>query len=137
MSKTIRVEIVPGRITEVSLPDGAPAPPAYVIAKLVPVDGTGLMRAVPIEWTPQITLNSTNMRKLGIHIPLHALRRLIKAGLVRGSVVGVRITTIDIASLYQHLEATRLRDGSSDFWTPDKVNAYCTAFSPLRECMKR
>ena len=52
---------------------------------------------------------------------------------MRGSVVGVRITTIDIASLYQHLEATRLRDGSSDFWTPEKISAYCTAFSPLRE----
>lgn len=131
MSRTIRVEIVPGRITEVSLPDGAPAPPAYVIAKLVPVSG-GLMRVVPIEWTPQITLNSTNMRKLGIHIPLHALRRLIKAGLVRGSVVGVRITTIDIASLYEHLEATRLRDGASDFWTPERTDLYLNSFSPLR-----
>lgn len=128
----MRVQIAPGRVATVDLKEGPM--PEHVISKLVPVDGTGLMRAVPLTWSPHITLNSKNLRKLGIDIPPYIVRRLIKAGMVKGSSPTTKLTLVDAHSLISHIHATRCADGSdAPFWTPARAKAYAEAFGALKE----
>ncbi|MES2596416.1 MAG: hypothetical protein V4662_13810 [Verrucomicrobiota bacterium] len=127
----MHVQIAPGRVCAVDL--GTNEMPTHVIAKLVPVDGTGLMRAVPVEWSPCITLSSKELRKVGIDLPTYIVRKLIKAGFVKGYAPTPRITRVDVLSLRQHLLATRCDGGSTDFWTRERTDAYLEAFGSLRE----
>lgn len=125
----MRVEIAPGRVCEVSMPK----PPTHVLARLVPIQGQpGTMRAVPMEWTPVITLRRGELMRHGIYIQVHILRKLVKAGLVKGSLATPKQSVIDLASLHTHLERTRCDgEAGTSFWNETTKGAYANAFEPL------
>lgn len=125
----MRVELSPGRICEVAMPK----PPTHVLSRLVPIPGQpGTLRAVPMEWSPVITLRRGELVRHGIYIQVYILRRLIKSGFVKGSLATPKQSVIDLASLHAHLERTRC-DGETgtSFWSEGAKAAYANAFEPL------
>lgn len=122
------VEIAPGRFCQIDFPK----PPTHILCKLVRIDDRGTMRAIPVEWTPVVPLRRTQLNKLGIHIPVRTLRRLIKAGLVKGSLLTPKQSVMDLLSLHQHVERTRCdHEEPSEFWTTERRNAYVNAHEPM------
>lgn len=124
----MRVEIVPGRFADVT----APKPPTHGLCKFVQSGDGFTLRAVPMTWTPIVSIRRRELVKLGIHISVPILRRLVKAGLVKGSLVTPKQSTIDLVSLHEHLERTRCDgESGSTFWKPERREAYTLAFEPL------
>lgn len=124
----MKVEIAPGRFCEVK----TPRPPTHSICRLVPTGDGSTLRAVPMEWTPVVPIRRNELVKLGIYISVTILRRLVKAGAVKGSLVTPKQSTICLVSLHEHLQRTRC-DGEqgSAFWTRERKAAYTNAFEAL------
>jgi hypothetical protein len=127
--KSVRVELAPGRIYEIQVPVNDV--PRFILARLTR-RADGLYQVTPVEWTSKVRLTKKLLRDLGLDISDHVVRRLIKAGFVEGSTISPLVTLIDLESLKAHIERTS-SGGDSAFWTAARVDAYRTAFGPLKE----
>lgn len=126
--RTIKVEFAPGRFMDVPYEQ---SPPQWCLAKLArQPNGTYIL--VPVQWHTMVRMSRRLCRNLGLDFAEHSLRRLVRAGFVRGHMVGPNTTMVDLESLNAHIEATRVDDGKEPFWTAERVRRYRDAFCTTR-----
>lgn len=128
---TVRVEFMPGRIAE--MPAGAlTKPPKFVICRLVR-QANGSYVTVPVEWSPVVRMTRELHRDLGLPCSYRTLYKLVKSGLVAGLLPSPYVLMIDIASLIDHFEATRIDPDRPKFWTRQRIESFRNAEGPLTD----
>jgi len=119
----IDVEIIPGRLCKVAIPQNAP--PKVIIFRLLRNKKTGEFFTRPVDlWGGLVRFNSTLCEDLALPIGRTTLWRLIYGGFVDAFRMAPMTTLIDLESLRQHLLATKIDGNKPPFWTKDRITLY-------------
>lgn len=113
------VEFMPGRV--VQMPESAlKAPPTVVLCRLAR-QPNGLYAPVPIEWGPQVRMTRSLHEQLGLPCSFMTLRKLILSEMVTGRIIAPGTLSVDLGSLIDHFEATRVSWDKPRFWTAERI----------------
>lgn len=129
--ESVKVEFMPGRIAEMPA-HLLQAPPKFVICKLVR-QPSGLYATVPVEWSPMVRMSRDLHRDLGLPCSYRTLYKLVKGGFVTGVMPTPWLLMIDLASLIDHFEATKLDPDGLKFWTQKRITAFREAEGALTD----
>lgn len=127
---TIEVEFAPGR--RLTMDVHVSGVPQFCLCRLSR-QPNGTYIPVPVQWASMMRLGKNLATELGLPINEHTLRRLVKAGFVKGYVVAPSTTMVDLVSLYKHLQATRTDLDQPCFWTRENLQRWQEACGPLKE----
>lgn len=125
------VEFMPGR--RVAVPAALLAmPERYAVCKLVR-QSNGMYAPVPIEFGPTVRMTRAQHEQLGLPCSYTTLRKLVLAEFVTGHVVTPDVITVDLRSLVEHFERTRVSYDRPKFWTPERVERFRQAEGGMRD----
>jgi hypothetical protein len=119
---TVRVEFMPGRVMELAAFEAASVP-KFVVAKLVK-QGNGTFALIPQQWSQQVRLTKQLCREMGIQCDRKIIYNLIRAGLVKGTMISPRNTMVDLVSLVEHIQSCQMGAGKPVFWTKARIERY-------------
>jgi hypothetical protein len=119
-AKTVTIEVAPGRRV-VDLPRELVR--RVAIAEWIP-QGDGTYKPVARVHDEEIPLTDDLPQRLGLGVSHDTLKRLIKAGFVRGCRVAPNRHIFYLQSYYDHVE--RVRE-DPDFWTRERLRDYMQA----------
>lgn len=121
----LTLEVAPGK-------DLVPLPPTHVdrmcLAELIPTGEPSTYRAVARVHEINVRLTNGIAKKLGLGGRSDTLRRLIKAGFVKGQAVAPRCYTFSLTSFFEHQANVRkAADEGTEFWTDENLQRYRAA----------
>jgi len=123
--KAIPLEIVPGRKTP---PIGVRQVSHYVIAEIIATGEPGACRVEARLHNKMVPVTSKMAKALGLGASTDTLRRLIKAGFIKGCRFAPRVYLLDLDSYHAHLALLqRHNDEGTEFWTPERLARYRSA----------
>lgn len=132
-SPKVSVEFMPGRVMEMEAPEPAKVP-KFVVAKLAR-QANGTYALIPQQWNMQMRLTNKLCRDFGLQCSRKIIYNLIRAGLVKGTMISPRNTMVDIYSLVEHLHRCQVGAGRPVFWTRANVEKYLFAsIGAVEEC---
>jgi hypothetical protein len=132
-TESVKVEFMPGRVAEMPA-HLLQAPPKYVICKLVR-QANGMPAMVPMQWSPMVRMTRRLLDDLGLPCSYQTLYKLVKAGFVGASMPSPGVLMIDLASLIEHFNATRVNPEGPIFWTARKIAEFREAAGALTDKM--
>lgn len=128
-TESVKVEFMPGRIAE--MPKHLmQAPPKYVICKMVK-QPSGLYALVPFDWSPMVRMTRELCLQMGLPCSYRILYKLVKGGFVQGLMPTPRLLMIDLASLVDHFQRTRIDAEGERFWTTTRTATFREAEGPV------
>lgn len=119
------VEVTPGQVT-------VPIPPNSIariaIYEVIPTGEAGVYRHQARVHSAELEVTTAVLRKLGIGIGTRSLKRLIKAGFVKGSNPSPQRHVFSLESYFDHCDRVRAAmEKGENFWTGDNLDRYRTA----------
>lgn len=130
-SNEVVIEFMPGRRVTVPAAN-LQQPPTYCICKLVK-QPNGMFATVPLEFGPQVRMTRSEHHRLGLPCSYTTLRKLVLAEFVEGHVITPDVITVDLRSLIEHFEATRVSSDRERFWTTERIERFRQANGGLRD----
>lgn len=118
----VRVEFMPGRVMQLRAFESAQVP-KFVVAKVVR-QGNGTYAMIPQQWSQQVRLTQQLCRDMGIQCDRKIIYNLIRAGLVKGTMISPRNTMVDVLSLVEHLQRCEIGSGKPVYWTKARIEKY-------------
>lgn len=129
----VRVEFMPGRVMELTPFESAKVP-KFVVAKLVK-QSNGTFAMIPQHWSQQVRLTNQLCRDMGIQCDRKIIYNLIRAGLVKGTMISPRNTMVDVVSLVEHIQRCQIGSGKPVYWTKANTEKYRFAsIGVIEEC---
>ena len=120
--RRVRVEFMPGRVTEVPAITVAGIP-KFVMCRLAK-QPNGTYAMIPEGWDQMVRMTRKLHAELGLHCSYRTIYSLVKSGFVRGSLLSPQTIMVDLGSLAEHIRRTELGEGKPTFWTKARIDRY-------------
>ena len=118
----VSVEFMPGRVLELEIPEGAQIP-KYVVARIVK-QPNNTYAMIPLQLNTHVRLTQKLPREMGIPCDRRIIYNLIRAGLVKGTMISPRNLMVDLDSLFDHIQRCQVGVGKPSFWTRGRIEKY-------------
>lgn len=118
----VRVEFMPGRVLELEIPAGTQVP-KYVVARIVK-QPNNTYAMIPLQLNTHVRLTQKLPREMGIPCDRRIIYNLIRAGLVKGTMISPRNLMVDLGSLFDHIQRCQVGAGKPVYWTKGRIEKY-------------